>query len=253
MPRTPSALARIVAALEEDILFGRLRTRERLIEDELIERFGATRHVVRQALVELERGGMVVRQRNRGAVVRDFTREEVDQICAVRELLHAHAAASIPLPAPPALLRRLASLQREHAQQVERGTPAGIHRVNNLFHETLFDACGNRYLAATIRDYAKMSLAFRCHLMLDPAHARNARDEHAAMIDALERGDRERLVALCVGHTRPARDVYLAMQGLDLSRLPPPRTPPPPAPAPPGARPPVSRTADRGAARRRSA
>jgi DNA-binding FadR family transcriptional regulator len=52
MPRPPKSLAVIVGAPEEDILFGRLRTRERLIEDERIERFGATRHVVRQALVE---------------------------------------------------------------------------------------------------------------------------------------------------------------------------------------------------------
>ena len=37
-----------MSALEFDILFGRLKPRERLIEDVLMQRFGAKRHAVRQ-------------------------------------------------------------------------------------------------------------------------------------------------------------------------------------------------------------
>ena len=212
MPQPPNLLQKVAATLEEDILFGRLRTRERLIEDELIERFGATRHVVRQALADLERRGMVVRQPNRGAIVRDFSRNEVDQICAVREVLHAQAAALIPLPVAPALLRQLEKLHDAHSREVERGNVSEIHRVNNQFHDTLFTACGNRFLAQTIREYAQMSLAFRCHLMVNPFLVRRARDEHGSMIAALKRGDRAGLVRLCVKHTQPAQEVYLSMQ-----------------------------------------
>jgi DNA-binding GntR family transcriptional regulator len=212
MPRGSQQPVSIAATLEEDILFGRLRTRERLIEDELIDRFGATRHVVRQALVDLERRGMVVRQPNRGAVVRDFSRAEVDQISKVREILHAQAAAMVPLPAAPALLRQLKRLHEAHSREVERGNVSGIHRVNNEFHDALFTACGNPYLAQTIRDYAQMSLAFRCHVMVNPFLVRRARDEHEAMIAALERGDRAALVRLCVRHTQPSQQVYLSIQ-----------------------------------------
>ena len=213
MARPPKTLAKIVGALEEDILFGRLLTRERLVEDELIERFGATRHVVRQALVELERNGMVVRERGRSAVVRDFSRDEIEQICAVREMLHASAAALIPLPAPVPLIRRLEQLQQDHSAQVEAGDPSGIHRVNNAFHEAMFEACGNPFLAQTIRDYAQMSIGFRCHVMVNPVLAQRARDEHRAMIAALRKGDRARLVRLCVEHTLPSKRVYMTMQG----------------------------------------
>ena len=47
--------------------------RERLIEDESSARFGASRHEIRSAFVELERIGLVTRRPNRGAVVRDFS------------------------------------------------------------------------------------------------------------------------------------------------------------------------------------
>jgi len=223
MAKSPKTLTSIVAALEEDILFGRLRTRERLIEDELIDRFSATRHVVRQVLLELERKGMVLRERGRSTVVRDFSREEVEQICAVREMLHAHAAALIPLPAPPALLRKLEQLHEAHSKQVEAGDPSGIHRVNNAFHETLFESCGNPFLLQSIRDYAQMSLGFRCHVMVNPFLARRARDEHQAMVAALKKGDRAKLVRLCVEHTRPSKRVYMTMQGWIEPETPPAR------------------------------
>jgi DNA-binding GntR family transcriptional regulator len=214
MSKPAQTLAHIVRTLEDDILFGRLRTRERLIEDELIERFGATRHVVRLGLAELERQGMIVRHRHRGAVVRDFAREEVEQISSVREVLHSQAAAMIPLPAPASLLRHLTDLVDAHAREVESGNLRGIHQANNAFHEALFEACGNPYLVRTIREYAQMSLVFRCHLMVNPFLARRARDEHRAMLAALKKGDRAKLVRLCVQHTQPSKQVYLAMQGM---------------------------------------
>lgn len=209
----PLELDKIVEALEEDILFGRLRTRERLIEDELIERFQATRHVVRRVLTELERKGMVMRPRGRSAVIRDFTRDEVEQICGVREMLHASAASLIPMPAPPALLRKLERLQQAHARQVEKGDPSGIHRVNTAFHDALFEACGNPFLSGTIREYAQMSLGFRCHVMIDPFLARRSRDEHDGMLSAIRKGDRAKLVRLCVEHTSASKRVYMSLQG----------------------------------------
>lgn len=210
---TGSSIGKIADALEEDILFGRLRPRERLVEDDLIDRFKATRHHIRQALVELERMGIAVRIPNKGAVVRDFTLDEIEQICAVRELLHAKAASMIPLPSDPALVSKLETLYRAHAAAIERNEPRQIHQINNQFHETLFLACGNAYLARTISEYARLSLAFRCHVMMNPRLAAKARDEHAAMIDALKYGDRKMLIQLCVGHTRMSQAFYMELQG----------------------------------------
>ena len=51
----------VVSSLEEDIVLGRLHPRERLIEDELMRRFAAKRHVVRRALEDLQQMGVVER------------------------------------------------------------------------------------------------------------------------------------------------------------------------------------------------
>lgn len=203
---------------EEDILFGRLRPRERLIEDELMQRTRATRHAVRQALAELESRQLVVRVPNKGAQVRDFSRAEIAEVCQMRDWLHELAARHLLLPADPVWVDELQALQGTHAEAVERADPIAIHRTNNAFHNTLFSGCGNRYLAQTIYDYAQMSLAYRCHLMTRMDMAGQARDEHQQMVDAIRAKDSERLAQLCVQHTSAARQVYESIQGWQQSQ-----------------------------------
>lgn len=201
--------------LEEDILFGRLRPRERLVEDELMERKHATRHAVRQALVELELRHLVARIPNKGAQVRDFSREDIQQICQMRDWLHDKAARCIPMPADPAWIERLKTLQRAHDAAVDAAEPIAVHRSNSAFHAELFSACQNRYLAQSIHEHAQLSLAYRCHLMTRKDLAAKARDEHWQMIDAIAQGDSQRLAELCVAHTKAAQQVYAHIQGWD--------------------------------------
>ncbi len=212
--RPTDAVRALVARISEEILFGRLLPRERLIEDDLIARTGATRHTVRAALQNLVRDGLIVHHPNRGAQVSSFSPEEVDEITDMRELLHAEAARRIPLPPPPGLVEALSAIEAAHADAVECGDLSAIHAENDRFHETLFAACGNRYLVAAIRDHSRKSLAFRCHAMADPALARRARDEHRAMLAAMANADRDALVRLCVGHTSFAKRAYGRVLGI---------------------------------------
>ena len=210
--RAGPALEEIVRTLEEDIIFGRLKPRERLVEDALMERLGVTRHLVRQALFELERMGIVARTRNKGCAVRYFPPAEVEQIYEVREVLQAHAARRIALPAPGSLIEALSAIHARHSRAVDTGGLGAVYRLNNEFHNTLFGACGNPHLVQAIAHYAWLAHAIRSYRIADPALLRQARAEHAAMIEALRRGDRAALVRLCVEHIRPSKEAYLALE-----------------------------------------
>lgn len=211
-------LKKIVGALEEDIIFGRLLPRERLIEDGLIQRFAAKRHLVRQALQALERMGVVVRDRNKGAQVRDFSATDVEEIYELRALLQERAARRIPIPAPPYLAPALHDIHRRHSRAVDAGDLRQVYRLNNDFHATLFDACGNDHLCDAIAHYAWLAHAIRSYRIADPVLLAQARDEHLAMIGAIEAGDRERLVRLCVEHIEPSKRAYLQAHGLAARR-----------------------------------
>jgi len=203
----------VVRALEFDILFGNLRPRERLIEDALMQRFATKRHTVRQALVELERMGIVTRTPNRGAAVRDFTAEEVEEIGEVRAALHRRAAQRMPLPASASLIAELEALQRRHDKAVAARDPRSIDAANEAFHEALFGACGNQHLAQAIYHYFLLTRATRLYPLVDRSLLLRLRDEHWAMIEALRVGDRRALARLVVDHIQHAKKTYLLVRG----------------------------------------
>ncbi|MBA4333446.1 MAG: GntR family transcriptional regulator [Methylobacterium sp.] len=208
--QTADRVRSVAAMLEEEIVLGWLLPRERLVEEELAERLGVKRHVVREALAELERVGLVERIPNRGAVVRLLDPAEVRQIYSVREVLETLAAEQIPLPIAPDVLGPLRALQQLHAEAVAAGDARGAFRANIRFHETLFRACGNPHLVELIQGLAQKVHGARSITAASPEHLALARDEHAAMVEALAGGDRGRLVALCRQHLGPSRDAYIA-------------------------------------------
>jgi DNA-binding GntR family transcriptional regulator len=207
-----NAAAAVVSALEFDILFGRLRPRERLVEDALMQRFRAKRHVVRQALADLETMGIIVRAPNRGATVRDFTAQEVEEICELREILQHRAAQRIALPASPELLAKLQAIQRRHDKAVAARDPRAIDKANEEFHHELFAACGSAQLLAAIEHYAYLTRAMRLYPLVNPTILDQLRREHWAMIEALKGGDRKALQRLVVDHIQPSKKIYLEVR-----------------------------------------
>ncbi|WP_462381295.1 GntR family transcriptional regulator [Pseudomonas sp. Marseille-QA0892] len=215
-----TTLRQAVETLEEEIVLGVLHPRERLVEDELLARFGLKRHVVRQALMELERMGLVERKRNIGAIVKAYTAEEVEQLYAVRELLETHCVGMIPFPVEPARLEALEAVQREHDEAVEQKDLRRVFRVNVRFHQMLFGFSENPVLVAAIQDHAQRAHSIRTSTLDMPQQLENARSEHWQIIKALQAADRERLVALCRGHLTPSRNAYIEAYRRRLSGSP---------------------------------
>ncbi|WP_086463675.1 GntR family transcriptional regulator [Oceanibaculum nanhaiense] len=200
---------RIVQRIEEDIVFGRLHPRERLVEEALAERFGVKRHIVREALADLERRGLIERFRNRGAMVKAYTPEEVEQLYAVRALLETSCAEMLPLPMDPARLAELEALQDEHDAAVAAQDLPRIFRLNVQFHRVLYAGCGNPYLAGVIDEFAQKTHAIRFYSVVQPETIAYARDDHRAILQAIRDGDRQSLMAICRRHLMPSKEAYI--------------------------------------------
>lgn len=199
----------VAKVLGEDIIFGRLAPGTRLVEDHLIERFGVTRHYIRQALHELERTGIVVREKNKGVAVRSLEPCEVRHIYEVRELLHRHAALRISLPAPAHVIRELESLHEDYGRYLRARNFRGVHEVNDAFHLTMFAACGNSYLVNSINHYMWLTLPVRSKKTTDVEHALASERQHYIMIQLLKGTDNWSLAQLCVDHLQGPKIDYL--------------------------------------------
>lgn len=200
----------VVTTIENEIIFGVLAPGTRLTEDGLMTRFGVTRHSIRQALFELERTGIVVRERNVGATVRRFGPDEVHEIYQLREFLQRQAALMVPFPAPPGLIGHLHKLNARYRQSQAAGDLRAVHEANDQFHLALFGACGNRYLVQLIRNTMNLSLPIRAKSLADPEAFRVSERQHGMMIGFLGEADRWALAQLCVDHVQPSKQAYLA-------------------------------------------
>lgn len=201
----------LAVLLEEDIVLGILHPFQRLVEDELMARFTAKRHVVRDALLRLEQMGLVERRRNVGAMVRGFDEQEVRELYDMRVLLECEAMRRMPLPLPGEALQGLRDIQRKHDAAVERDDQREIFRSNQAFHEALYALCGSRVLAVAIQEYARRTHAIRFGALSTPEQQQRSRQDHHEILLALEKGQRDALVELAHSHLLPSRDRYLAL------------------------------------------
>ena len=201
--------AEVIRRLEEDIIFGRFAPGSRLVEDTLMTRYGASRHFVRQALFQLERQSIVLREKNIGATVRFYSAEEVRQIYEVREMLTRQAALMIALPAPAGLVAELSELQRKYCERADAKDLRGIHEANDAFHVALFSACGNPYLVRSLQDYMNLTLPMRAKNLADSEGLALSRRQHELMIELLKGRDSWALAQLCVDHMQYSKADYL--------------------------------------------
>ena len=204
------ALAHLVAtSLEEDIVLGRRHPRERLVEQDLCDRFDTHRGDVRLALFELEKKGLIERIPRRGAMVRDLTPKEVTEVYAVREELETMAARILPFPVAAADLARLEALQKKHGAAVDAGDMLGVFYANLHFHQALFGLCGNACLIETIEQLAQKVYGIRSYANASPQVLERVRRDHVDMIKALRGARRAELIALTRRHLKPQPEAYI--------------------------------------------
>jgi DNA-binding GntR family transcriptional regulator len=139
----------VVSLLEKDIVLGLNHLWERLIEDELLRRFAAKRHVVRRALADLQQMGIVEWAPNRGAMARAYREEEIQQLYVLRNLWEGHALIPTPLPEPD--IEQLKAAQAVHDRAIASGDLGSVFHANVDFHERLCD----QHLLASRQCYEK--------------------------------------------------------------------------------------------------
>ena len=195
--------------LQWRIISGDCRPRQRLIEDDVIERTGATRHAVRRAFDEFEHIGLVVRQPNRGIQVRDYSIQEIEELYEIRTCLEVQAATRFRMPAREATLNELTEIATLHRQASREERFAEVFTLNNRFHETLYNAAGNRLLAEAILRYTFATHPIRTRAFPNEELREIAISDHFEMIDAIANRENATLANLVRAHIQRPKNFYI--------------------------------------------
>ncbi|MEV6501140.1 GntR family transcriptional regulator [Streptomyces prunicolor] len=145
---------RVLATLRQDIIAGRLRPGDRLVERELAERFGISRVPVREAIRALVAEGFVHFETPRRTVVRRLTPNDVRELFELREALEVYAAGLAATRATPEDLAEVAELLDRAAAATEAGDAEVITDINSRLHDSIVTIAGNTLLTAALEPVA---------------------------------------------------------------------------------------------------
>jgi DNA-binding GntR family transcriptional regulator len=200
----PSLVDMTAAALRKLILSGEYRPGERLVEERLTERLGISRPPLREAMRILQQEGLVVTFRRRGAVVTPLDAQDVHEIYTLRFALDRLA---IELGVPvrdPSLLEPLRAALGEMDQAAGAGDLERLLEANIAFHTAMCGlACHRRLMQAYRALTLQLRLCMAMNLRLrERAHGNLSENvpRHQLLLDLVERGDREGLLAAVTEH-----------------------------------------------------
>lgn len=128
------------------ILNRELQPGERVVESVLARKLGVSQAPVREAIRDLELTGFLVTEPFRGATVRLFTPEELEEVYSVRAALESLAgeqAAKHITAEHEAELRRILD---EMMAAARAGDMILTSKLNNQFHEMIWRISGNKFL-----------------------------------------------------------------------------------------------------------
>lgn len=195
MNRDTGAMTKITKAFEiqkaisDDIVHGRRAPGTSLDETMLARAFAVSRTPIREAIRQLEMTGLVEARPHRGAVVCDVPPERLDDMFAVmRELeaLCARLAATAMTTEERAGLR---ALHDASAALVKSQNRDAYVAANDAFHDAIYDASRNGFLAETTRQVRLRLSPFRRAQFEGRGRMANSFDEHERIVAAFESAD----------------------------------------------------------------
>jgi len=194
----------VVERLRDSILRGHFAPGDRLREEQLADALGVSRGPIRNALVQLEREGLAVRRPNRGAVVAELSRADLEEVFSLRLAIEPVACVWAARNAQPDDLAELQAVVDSYSRLTTKATTREAAEADLAFHDIVYRASAHRRLLGLWEDLRPQVYVFL--LARGYVHAREFREimirNHAAILTVIADHDEERAREIAGEHVR---------------------------------------------------
>jgi DNA-binding GntR family transcriptional regulator len=209
--RSTMVMGSLYSKLRRAIVHGELRPNQRLIELELAERLHVSRTPVREALQRLAVDQLVASHR-RGWIVREHTRDEIQEIYECRSALEGYAARLAAERVSEAELVELEGLV--HGTLAETRPPREwMVEANDAFHDGVIAGARNSSLADLCERSRLYYFNNRIAELYTKEEAAQSRSEHVSLLDAIRNRDAEKAEREARAHVATALRVLMQKIG----------------------------------------
>jgi DNA-binding GntR family transcriptional regulator len=195
--------------LRNEILDGRYSAGQKLVERELCELTGASRSILREALVGLEASGLVESESYRGYRVTLLDVRKISEIFELRASLETQAAELFAERASDAEMTELQSLLVDLENSVANADLPAMRLIKERYYELLFSGCRNGEIRRALENIIDRVHYLRGRLMSNPERRAVSLTEMKRLTAALLARDRLAARAASLAHLAAARDAVL--------------------------------------------
>jgi len=190
--------------IKTQILNGKYKPGETLIESKMAEELRVSRTPIREALQLLEIEGLVETCPNKGTVVLGISTEDVRDIYTIRcliEGLAARWAAERMTAEQKNELRKTLELMEFYAAKGEMNE---LTELDNHFHQQIYDASGSKILKMTLGNLHQFVQLARLESLMVPHRVEDTLQEHQAIFMAITAGNPEDAEKAMANHVNKA-------------------------------------------------
>ena len=188
------------------LLSGEVSPGEQLTEESLAETTGVSRTPVRDAVRRLESEMLLVRNESKRIFVADWSRDDIDEMFTLRQMLEGHAAERAAQRITQEQIDHLEEVNRELREAVELAEPdvASFLNANRIFHEIITDAAQSPRLKQVLAMLVETPVVLRTARNYSINNLQQSARDHDELISAFRAADAGWARAVMGSHLRRA-------------------------------------------------
>lgn len=164
---------------------------------------------MREAIRRLEQDGLVERLEKGGFIVKDVSREEIEETFGIRAVLESYAAALATARMDERTVSRLDATLESYGEALRRGDILKMTQLNDQLDEIIFGASGSRKLCALIGNFRDFVSRYRRALLNCPENAAISLAEHGRIVEAMKKGDPDEVERLVRRHLTRGKEIII--------------------------------------------
>lgn len=205
-----------VRVIKNAILKGELQPGEIVSNEQLSSWLGISRTPIREALLELQKGGVVIIHRGKGTEVVRLSKKDVIEIFETREALEVKSCELMIERMKQDALSTLAKILDKQRQEATQGNQLRFLDGDHEFHLHIARCADNSRLYEAIERLRDQTMLLGAYALQKENRMVEVIEEHRAIVGALKLGDTLATRTAVVTHLKKTcADALLRIPGID--------------------------------------
>ena len=181
---------------------------DRLVQEKLAAELDISRTPVREALLRLEKEGVLHQANSGGFRLANISEEETRELYQARAAIEGQAARILSVRKNPAELSELRKII-ERNENLKNPSSQVFFIANRTIHRAFMEAAGNRFLLEMFDMIWGRAIPFHLFAAIENTDISKSLGNHMALVDVIETGDRTQALEEFTAHIQDGFELHI--------------------------------------------